>query len=103
MSSYSAAQISGLKHIPSANSLMGAAKQLDKKHSEGLSHMVGLSKEKENDKLVNLDRKAAVKHPTEYDEDRSRKNSNALNFKGLGKGTTMTNNAPEKRKERKEK
>lgn len=45
-SSYSTAQISGLKHVPSANSLIGGAKQLDKKHSDGLSHMVGLSKEK---------------------------------------------------------
>lgn len=53
-SSYSSAQISGLKHVPSANSLMGAAKQLEKKHSEGVSHIVGLSKEKENDKLLNL-------------------------------------------------
>lgn len=45
-SGYSVAAVGGLRHVPSANSLLGTTKTLEKKHSEGLSHMVGVSKEK---------------------------------------------------------
>jgi hypothetical protein len=45
-SCYSTTQIGVLRHIPSTNSLMGTSKPLDKKHSEGISQMIGVSKEK---------------------------------------------------------
>jgi hypothetical protein len=48
-STYISSQMAGMKTVPSANSLLGAPKIIEKKLSEGpphATHLIGISKEK---------------------------------------------------------